>query len=166
MVCGVCACVFERGVCGVRVCGVRMCGVCARVCVRVCVCVCVVCVCVVCVRVCVCGARAHHTAAPGVHGWVDGGQLVQHLTDDDDAGPDGADAGRQRSELTEGQSEGPAHQKHVVKQRHLTETQNQLLWTDFQIKQCGHLGFYCIVCFVIFSCLNVCVYIYIYIYIY
>lgn len=62
---------------------------------------------------------SHHAAVLGVGGGLDGTQLVQHLADDDDASPHGAHTRRQRPELAVWESKGPAHQKHVVKERHL-----------------------------------------------
>lgn len=62
---------------------------------------------------------SYHGAVLGVGLWVYRLQLVQHFTNDDDTRPHGANAGRQRPILTEGQCKGPACQEHIVEQRHL-----------------------------------------------
>lgn len=62
---------------------------------------------------------SHHGAVLGVRRWVDGLQLVQHFTDNDDTRPHGANTGSQGSILAVGQSECPGCQKDEIEQRYL-----------------------------------------------
>ena len=62
---------------------------------------------------------AHQGAVAGVEFRIYGLQLVQHLTDDDDARPHGADAGGDGPDLGEGQGESPGRQEHRVEEGHL-----------------------------------------------
>lgn len=66
-----------------------------------------------------CFALIHHGAVLGVRRRVDGLQLVQHFTDNDDTRPHGANAGSQWSILAVGQSKCPRSQKDEIEQRYL-----------------------------------------------
>lgn len=61
----------------------------------------------------------HHGAVLGVRWRVDGLQLVQHFTDDDDTRPHSANTGSQGPILAVGQSKCPGCQKDKIEQRHL-----------------------------------------------
>lgn len=51
--------------------------------------------------------------------WVDHVELVQHLADDDNAGPEGGEAGGHVGEAAVGNGKGPHHHQQEVHHRHL-----------------------------------------------